>query len=133
MDIRPSGSTPTRRAPAEYFTGAVWQDPIMEAPEANIRASLVQFEPGARTNWHTHPAGQTLYIVSGFGRVQSFGGRLREVSAGDVVWFAPNEKHWHGAGPATTMAHIAITGVLGGKYVEWLETVTDAQHQAAAG
>jgi len=124
MDIRPSGSTPTRRAPAEYFTGAVWQDPIVETPEGNIRASLVQFEPGARTNWH---------IVSGFGRVQSFGGKVREVRAGDVVWFAPNEKHWHGAGPATTMAHIAITEVLGGKYVEWLEKVTDAQHQAAAG
>lgn len=133
MDIHPSGSAPTRRAPIEYFTGAVWQDPIVETPEGNIRASLVQFEPGARTNWHTHPAGQTLYIVSGFGRVQSVGGKIREVRAGDVVWFAPNEKHWHGAGPATTMAHIAITEVLGGKYVAWLEKVTDAQHQAAVG
>ena len=133
MDIHPPGSAPSRRAPIEYFTGAVWQDPIVETPEGNIRASLVQFEPGARTNWHTHPAGQTLYIVSGFGRVQSVGGKIREVRAGDVVWFAPNEKHWHGAGPATTMAHIAITEVLGGKYVEWLEKVTDAQHQAAVG
>jgi quercetin dioxygenase-like cupin family protein len=133
MEIRPSGSTPTRRAPTEYFIGAVWQDPIVETPEGNIRASLVQFEPGARTNWHTHPAGQTLYIVSGFGRVQSLGGKVREIRAGDVVWFAPNERHWHGAGPATTMAHIAITEVLGGKYVEWLEKVKDAQHQASAG
>jgi quercetin dioxygenase-like cupin family protein len=133
MDIHPPGSAPSRRAPIEYFTGAVWQDPIVETPEGNIRASLVQFEPGARTNWHTHPAGQTLYIVSGFGRVQSVGGKIREVRAGDVVWFAPNEKHWHGAGPATTMAHIAITEVLGGKYVAWLEKVTDAQHQAAVG
>src|SRR5271163_302802 len=92
MDIRTSGSAPSRRAPAEYFTGAVWQDPIVEAPApGNVRASLVQFEPGARTNWHTHPSGQTLYIVSGFGLVQSFSERVREVRAGDVVWFAPNE------------------------------------------
>ena len=128
MDIHPPGSAPSRRAPIEYFTGAVWQDPIVETPEGNIRASLVQFEPGARTNWHTHPAGQTLYIVSGFGRVQSVGGKIREVRAGDVVWFAPNEKHWHGAGPATTMAHIAITEVLDSKYVGWLEKVSDQQY-----
>jgi quercetin dioxygenase-like cupin family protein len=134
MDIRPSGSVPSRRAPAEYFTGAVWQDPIIDTPApGNVRSSLVHFEPGARTNWHTHPAGQTLYIVSGFGRVQSFGGKVREVRAGDVVWFAPNERHWHGAGPTTTMAHVAIVEVLDGKYVEWLEKVTDEQHKAVPG
>ncbi len=134
MEIRPSGSAPSRRAPAEYFTGAVWQDPIVETPApGDVRASVVHFEPGARTAWHTHPAGQTLYILSGVGRVQSVGGPVREVRAGDVVWFPPNEKHWHGAGPQTTMAHIAMTEVRGGKYVEWMEKVTDQQYQAARG
>ena len=134
MEIRPSGSASSRRAPAEYFTGAVWQDPIVETPApGNLRASLVHFEPGARTAWHTHPAGQTLYILSGVGRVQSFGGPVQEVRAGDVVWFPPNEKHWHGAGPGTTMAHVAMTEVRDGKYVEWMEKVTDQQYQAAAG
>jgi quercetin dioxygenase-like cupin family protein len=134
MEIRPSGSAASRRAPADSFTGAVWQDPIVETPApGNVRASLVHFEPGARTAWHTHPAGQTLYILSGVGRVQSVGGPIRDVRAGDVVWFAPNEKHWHGAGPQTTMAHVAITEVRDGKFVEWLEKVTDQQYQAAAG
>jgi len=128
MEIRPSGSVPTRRAPADYFTGSVLQDPIVEAPSpGNLRASLVHFEPGARTVWHTHPAGQTLYVVSGVGRVQSVGGKVHEVRAGDVVWFAPDEKHWHGAGPTTAMAHVAITEMVDGKFVDWLEKVTDAQ------
>jgi len=132
MDIHPSGSTPSRRVSTDWFTGTVWQDPIIEAPApARVRASTVRFEPGARTNWHTHPLGQTLYIVSGTGRVQTFGGPQREVRAGDVVWIAPREKHWHGAGPATTMVHIAIHEALDGKHVEWLEKVTDAQYQAA--
>ena len=131
MDVRPSGSTPSRRAPADSFTGIVWQDPVIETPApGNVRATLVQFEPGARTNWHTHPAGQTLYIISGVGRVQSFGGKALEVRAGDVVWFPPNEKHWHGASPTTTMSHMAITGVTGGKFVDWLEKVTDEQYNA---
>lgn len=134
MEIRPSGSTASRRAPADYFTGAVWQDPIVEAPApGNVRASLVQFEPGARTAWHTHPAGQTLYILSGVGRVQSSGGPVREVRAGDVVWFSPGEKHWHGAGPTTTMAHLAITEVHDGKYVAWMEKVADEQYKTAPG
>ena len=134
MDIRPSGSTPSRRTPADYFTGTVWQDPIIEAPApARVRSSVVHFEPGARTNWHTHPLGQTLYILSGSGRVQVWGGAVREVRAGDVVWFAPQEKHWHGAAPATTMIHIAIQEALDGKHVDWLEKVTDAQYKAAAG
>jgi len=134
MEIRPSGSTASRRAPADYFTGAVWQDPIIDAPApGNVRASLVQFEPGARTAWHTHPAGQTLYILSGVGRVQSSGGPVREVRAGDVVWFPPGEKHWHGAGPTTAMAHLAITEVHDGKYVAWMEKVTDEQYKTAPG
>jgi quercetin dioxygenase-like cupin family protein len=131
MDIRPSGSQPSRQAPADWFTGTVWQDPIIEAPAlpASVRATIVRFEPAARTNWHVHPLGQTLYIVSGVGRVQNWGGKGREVRAGDVVWFPPNEKHWHGAGPTTTMVHIAVTEVLNGKFVDWQEKVTDAQYQ----
>jgi quercetin dioxygenase-like cupin family protein len=132
MDIHPCGSAPSRHAKAEWFTGTVWQDPIVEAPEpARVRAATVRFEPGARTNWHTHPLGQTLYIVSGTGRVQTWGGPRREVRAGDVVWILPHEKHWHGAAAATTMVHIAIHEALDGKHVDWLEKVTDAQYNAA--
>jgi quercetin dioxygenase-like cupin family protein len=98
-----------------------------------VRAVFVRFEPEARTNWHTHPLGQTLCIVSGIGRVQSWGAPLREVRDGDVVWIPPNEKHWHGAGPATNMVHIAIHEVVDGRYVDWLEKVTDEQYKAAVG
>lgn len=134
MEIRPVGSTPSRRSSAEYFTGAVWQDPIIEAPApARVRALLVSFEPSARTFWHTHPLGQTLYIVSGIARVQSWGGPLYEVRPGDVVWIPPNEKHWHGASPTATMVHIAIQEGLDGKTVDWLEKVSDEQYGAAAG
>jgi len=133
MDIHPCGQVPSRRAPADWFTGTVWQDPIVEAPDpARVRAAVVRFEPGARTNWHTHPLGQTLYVVSGFGRVQTWGGPIREIRAGDVVWFSPNEKHWHGASPATGMVHVAIQEALDGKPVDWLEKVTDEQYGAAA-
>ncbi len=132
MDIHACGSTPTRRGKAEWFTGTVLQDPIIEAPEpARVRATTVRFEPGARTNWHTHPLGQTLYIVSGSGRVQAWGGPVHEVRAGDVVWFTPNEKHWHGAGPATAVVHVAIHEALDGKHVDWLEKVTDAQYNGS--
>ena len=131
MDIYPCGSRSSRRASAEYFTGTVWQDPIIEAPApARVRATAVRFEPGARTDWHTHPLGQTLYISSGAGRVQTWGNKVREVRAGDVVWIPPGEKHWHGAGPTTTMVHIAIHEALDGKYVDWLEKVTNEQYQA---
>ena len=134
MDIRPNGSSPSRRARADWFTGTVWQEPVIDTPATgNVRATYVHFEPGGRTNWHTHPAGQTLYIFHGTGRVQSCGGKVREVRPGDVVWFPPGEKHWHGAGPETMMAHLAITEVLDGKFVEWLEPVTDEQHKASAG
>jgi quercetin dioxygenase-like cupin family protein len=98
-----------------------------------VRASLVHFEPGARTAWHTHPAGQTLYILSGVGRVQSAGGPVREVRAGDVIWFSPGEKHWHGAGPTTTMSHMAITEMSDGKYVAWMEKVADEQYKTTPG
>ncbi len=134
MDIHPSGSRPTRRGPADSFTGTVWQDPIIEAPKpANVRAARVSFEPGARTAWHTHPLGQTLYVVAGAGRVQAWGGPIREIRAGDCVFFAPNEKHWHGAGPTTGMVHVAMQEALDGKHVEWLEHVTDEQYGAKVG
>jgi quercetin dioxygenase-like cupin family protein len=129
MDIRPCGSVPTRRGPAEWFTGTVWQDPVVEAPApARIRANVVRFDPGARTAWHTHPLGQTLYVVSGTGRVQSWGGPVRAIRAGDVVWIPPGEKHWHGAGPTTAMVHIAIQEAQDGKHVDWQEQVSDAQY-----
>ena len=109
MDIHLAGSRPTRRAPKEYFTGTVWQDPVIaaEAP-ARVVANRVSFEPGARTNWHTHPLGQTLYVVSGVGRVQTKGEPVREIKPGDVVWIPPGEKHWHGGSPTTGMTHVAI-------------------------
>jgi len=132
MDIHPCGSVPSRRVPAEWFTGTVWQDPIIEAPApARVRAAFVRFEPGARTNWHTHPLGQTLTVLSGVGRVQTWGGKAREIHAGDVVWIPPGEKHWHGAGPNTIMVHIAMQEALDGKHVEWMEKVTDEQYKAA--
>jgi quercetin dioxygenase-like cupin family protein len=129
MDFHPCGSRPSIRTSAEYFTGTVWQDPINQT--AGLRGAYVRFEPGARTNWHTHPLGQTLCVVSGSGRAQAWGGDVREIRAGDVVWFPAGEKHWHGAGPNTTMVHIAMTEVRDNKYVEWLEKVTDAQYNGA--
>jgi quercetin dioxygenase-like cupin family protein len=134
MDITLSGSKPTRRGPADSFTGTVWQDPIIETPApARLRANRVSFEPGARTAWHTHPLGQTLHVISGVGRVQALGGPVREIRAGDTVWIPPGEKHWHGAGPNTGMAHIAMQESLDGKAVTWLEHVTDAQYSAPVG
>ena len=129
MKIFTCGSRPTRRAPESYFTGLVHQDPIHEAEApARIRAVTVHFTPGARTHWHTHPLGQTLIITSGGGRVQREGGGIEEVRPGDVVWFPPGEKHWHGAAPDNAMTHIAIQEHLDGKAVEWLEAVTDEQY-----
>jgi quercetin dioxygenase-like cupin family protein len=134
MDIILAGSKPTRRGPADSFTGTVWQDPIIEAPApARIRAGRVSFEPGARTAWHTHPLGQTLHVISGVGRVQREGGPVREIRAGDTVWIPPGEKHWHGAGPTTGMVHVAMQESLDGKHVTWLEHVTDAQFSAPVG
>jgi quercetin dioxygenase-like cupin family protein len=130
MDIKRAGSRPSGKGPAEYFTGAVRIDPLFEASEpARGRGASVTFEPGARTAWHTHPLGQTLIVISGFGRVQRWDGPIEDIRPGDVVWFAPNEKHWHGASPATAMTHIAIQEALGGKVVDWMEQVSDAQYR----
>jgi quercetin dioxygenase-like cupin family protein len=130
MEIKRSGSQPSRKAPAEYFTGAVRIDPLFQAPDpARTGAGSVTFEPGARTAWHTHPLGQTLIITSGVGWVQRESGRIEEVRAGDVVWFPPGEKHWHGATPTTAMTHTAIQESLNGKNVDWLEKVNDEQYR----
>jgi quercetin dioxygenase-like cupin family protein len=130
MEIRRKGSQPAREGPAEYFTGAVLIDPLYEAPEpARVRAASVTFKSGARTAWHTHPLGQTLIIVSGVGLVQHDGGPIQEVGPGDVVWFPPGEKHWHGAAPDTAMTHIAIQEALDGRAVEWLEHVNDEEYR----
>ncbi|EPE98848.1 (R)-mandelonitrile lyase [Rhizobium grahamii] len=129
MEIKPCGSRPSIKAPAEYFTGSVLQDPLMEAPSpARVRAVSVTFEPGARTAWHTHPLGQTLVVTSGKGLAQSKGGPLREIRAGDTVWIAPGEKHWHGAAPDTAMTHIAIHEALDGSAADWMEQVSDEQY-----
>lgn len=134
MDIHRAGDRSTLKANADWFTGTVWQDPIIEAPEpARARALLVSFEPGARTNWHTHPLGQTLYVVSGVGRVQKNGEPIQEIRSGDTVWIAPGEKHWHGAAPANSMKHIAIQEALDGKVADWLEPVSDEDYTAEPG
>ena len=130
MDIKRSGSQPSRTPPAEYFTGTVRLDPLFQAPEpARVSGASVTFEPGARTAWHTHPLGQTLVVTFGCGWVQREGGPIEEIRPGDVVWFAPGEKHWHGATPTTALTHIAIQEALDGKPVDWLEKVSDAQHR----
>ncbi|MGB3488083.1 MAG: cupin domain-containing protein [Xanthobacteraceae bacterium] len=132
MDIHRNGSRPTRRGPADYFTGTVWMDPIVNAPApARVAAARVAFEPGARTAWHTHPLGQTLYVVSGVGRVQKLGEPVREIRAGDTVWIPPGEKHWHGAAPDHAMTHVAIQEAVNGSAVEWLEQVSDADYAKA--
>jgi quercetin dioxygenase-like cupin family protein len=131
MQITRRGSVPTKRAPAAYFTGTVWQEPIVEAPgPARLRATLVTFEPGARTVWHIHPLGQTLYVTAGTGRFQTWGEAVQTIGAGDVVWIPPGEKHWHGAGPDTMMSHIAMQEAEDGAAVEWLEPVDEADYRA---
>src|SRR4051794_29972966 len=134
MDIHLAGSRPTRKAPAEYFKGTVLQDPIiqLEAP-ARLVSTRVSFEPGARTAWHTHPLWQTLYVVSGIGRVQTKGGPIREIRPGDVVWIPPGEKHWHGASATNGMTHIAMQEALDGSYVTWMEHVNDTEYSAKVG
>ncbi len=129
MDIKRSGSQPSGRGPTEYFTGTVRVDPLIEADApARIFAASVTFEPGARTAWHTHPLGQTLIVTAGCGRVQRWGGPIEEIRPGDVVWFPPGEKHWHGAAPTTAMTHISIVEHLDGKSADWMEKVTDEQY-----
>ena len=131
MDITRNGMRPSGKGPADWFTGAVRIDPLFSAPEpARGAGAQVTFEPGARTAWHTHPLGQTLIVTSGVGRAQSEGGPVEEIRPGDVVWFGPGEKHWHGASPTVAMTHIAIQEALGGTVVEWMEHVSDADYGA---
>jgi len=130
MEIKRSGSQPSGKGPAEWFTGKVRIDPLFQAPDpAFVGGASVTFEPGARTAWHTHPLGQTLIVTAGSGWVQREGGSIEAIHPGDVVWFPPGEKHWHGATPTTAMTHIAIQERLDGKAVDWLEHVSEAQYQ----
>jgi quercetin dioxygenase-like cupin family protein len=129
MDIKRSGWQPSGKGPAEYFTGTVRIDPLFEAADpARAVGASVTFEPGARTAWHTHPLGQTLIVTAGKGLAQRSGGPIEEIRPGDVISFAPGEKHWHGASPTTAMTHIAIQERLDGKAVEWMEKVSDEQY-----
>src|SRR5437016_4020024 len=129
MEIKRSGSQPSAKGPAEFFTGNVRIDPLFQAAgPARARSASVTFEPGARTAWHTHPAGQALIVTHGCGLVQSWGGTIKIIRPGDVVSCPPGEKHWHGASPTTAMTHIAIQEELNGKVVEWMEKVTDEQY-----
>lgn len=135
MKIHAAGSRASREGPAEYFTGRVRLDPVIEAPDpARTRALIVTFEPGARTAWHTHPLGQTLYVLQGKGLTQSEGGSVREIRPGDTVWFAPGERHWHGAAPETGMTHLAIQEAdETGSNVTWAEHVSDADYSGPRG
>ena len=129
MEIRRAGSQASAKGSAEYFTGTVRVDPLFSAPEpARVAGASVTFAPGARTAWHKHPLGQTLVVVAGYGRAQREGGPIEEIRPGDVVWFGPGEKHWHGAAPTTAMTHLAIQERLNGKAVEWMEKVSDEQY-----
>ena len=130
MEIKRNGSRPSGMGSSDWFSGAVRLDPLFEAPApARTRGVSVTFEPGARTAWHTHPLGQTLIVTAGCGRAQRWGGPIEEIRPGDVIWFAPGEKHWHGAAPTTAMTHIAIHEHIDGKNVDWLEHVADEQYQ----
>lgn len=129
MDIKRNGSQPSARGPAEYFTGTVRVDQLFKAPgPARASGAYVTFEPCARSNWHTHPLGQTLYVTSGAGLAQTLGGPVQEIRAGDVISFTPGEKHWHGAGLRTAMTHIAMQEALDGVHADWLEAVTAEQY-----
>ena len=129
MDILRAASRPTTKASADWFTGTVWMDPIMDAPEpARVNALRVAFEPGARTAWHTHPLGQTLHVLSGTGRIALRGEAAEQINAGDTVWIPPGVEHWHGAGPTTGMVHLAIQEKQDNSAATWLEHVTDADY-----
>ncbi len=129
MEITRNGSRPSVPGPADYFTGRVRRDPLIEAPApARVAANSVTFEPGARTAWHTHPLGQVLVVTAGLGRARTRGGPVEEIRPGDVIWFAPGEEHWHGAGPDTAMTHIAIQEEQEGKHADWLEHVIEADY-----
>ncbi len=131
MEIKRAGARVAGPGPADYFTGTVRIEPLFDAPEpARVLAASVTFEPGARTAWHTHPLGQTLIVTAGRGWAQRWGGPVAEIASGDVIWFPPGEKHWHGATPTSAMTHIAIAEKLDGKAADWLEKVADEQYQA---
>jgi quercetin dioxygenase-like cupin family protein len=133
MDIKRAGSRPSVKGPSDWFTGTVRIDPLADAnAPARASAAAVTFEPGARTAWHTHPFGQTLIVLFGRGLVQREGGSIEEIRPGDVVWFSPGEKHWHGASAGTAMQHIAMQEALDGKAVDWMEHVTDEQYSGKA-
>jgi quercetin dioxygenase-like cupin family protein len=130
MEIKRIGSRPSAKGPADWFTGTVRIDPVIDAPPpARVASAAVTFEPGSRTAWHTHPLGQTLIVTAGLGWAQRWGGPKDEIRPGDVIWFAPGEKHWHGASATTAMTHLAIQEKLDGKAVEWMEKVTDQQYE----
>jgi quercetin dioxygenase-like cupin family protein len=130
MDIKRCGTQPSAKGPADWFTGTVRIDPLTQAPgPARVVAASVTFEPGGRTAWHSHPLGQTLIVTAGCGRAQRWGGPIEEIRPGDVIWFEPGEKHWHGASPTTAMTHVAVQEQLDGKTAHWMEHVTDDQYQ----
>jgi quercetin dioxygenase-like cupin family protein len=130
MDIKRAGSQPSGKGPADWFTGAVRIDPLFQVQDlARAAGNAVTFEPGARTAWHTHPLGQTLIVTFGLGWAQRDGGPIEELRPGDVVWFPPGEKHWHGASATTAMQHVAINEALNGKAVDWMEHVSDEQYR----
>jgi quercetin dioxygenase-like cupin family protein len=132
VDIFPAGTRPSEVGPDSYFTGKVRIDPVINTPDpSRLRGAIVTFEPGARTAWHTHPLGQTLLILSGSGLAQTEGGAIRELRPGDTVWFAPGEKHWHGATGTNGMSHLALQEALDGEAVAWLEQVTEAQYSGS--
>jgi len=133
MEITRNGSQPSVRGSTDWFTGTVRVDPLFRpAADARVAGASVTFEPGARTAWHTHPLGQTLIVTTGCGRAQRLGGPIEEIHPGDVIWFPPGEKHWHGASPTTAMTHLAIQESLDGKVVDWLEHVSDEQFDPSA-
>ncbi|MGH7939827.1 MAG: (R)-mandelonitrile lyase [Limisphaerales bacterium] len=130
MEIKRIGSQSSNKGPADWFTGAVRIDPLFQAPSpARVSSASVTFEPGARTAWHTHPLGQTLIVTAGCGWAQRQGGAVEEIHPGDVIWFSPGEKHWHGASPAIAMTHIAVAEYLDSKVVEWMEKVSEEQYR----
>jgi quercetin dioxygenase-like cupin family protein len=130
MEIKRNGSQPSGKGPADWFTGAVRIDqPFSATDPARVGGAIVTFEPGARTAWHTHPLGQTLIVTAGCGWAQREGGAVEEIRSGDVVWFSPGEKHWHGATPTTSVTHVAIQEKLDGNVVDWMEHVTDEQYR----
>jgi quercetin dioxygenase-like cupin family protein len=129
MEINRIGSQPSGKGPADYFTGVVRIDPLFQASEpVNVSTASVTFEPEARTAWHTHPLGQTLIVTAGSGLVQRLDGPIEQIHPGDVIYFPPGEKHWHGAAPTTSMTHISVVVTLDGKSADWLEKVTDVQY-----